>query len=180
VDLHRRGQCHYRAVDCSIICRHSTEAADLNFEKSKCHWRLLDPLIVSQIAPSMKDRNFTNTIFMEANHRNCRVVGAILAEIVVSENLFPTLDPTYDLWLPTLLNQTTGCLSVVTACLPYLKPFMESIEPDIVLVEGDSPSEDNYFTGTSRSGGFMLSPLSNLSTGCGTSSRDDRSTGVRP
>ncbi|KAI2643650.1 hypothetical protein GGS21DRAFT_28236 [Xylaria nigripes] len=41
---------------------------------------------------------------------------------------------TYSLWFPTLFNQVLAAVSVVTACLPYLKPFMESVELDIIEI----------------------------------------------
>ena len=37
-------------------------------------------------------------------------------------------DPTFDLWLPTLAVQVIQNLSIITACIPYLKPFLESLE----------------------------------------------------
>lgn len=47
----------------------------------------------------------------------------------------PGLDLTADLWLPTVLNQATLSASVVTACGPYLRPFMESLETGMARVE---------------------------------------------
>lgn len=37
-------------------------------------------------------------------------------------------DSTFDLWLPTLAVQVIQNLSIITACIPYLKPFLESLE----------------------------------------------------
>lgn len=37
-------------------------------------------------------------------------------------------DPTLDLWLPALCTQFVQNLSIVTACVPYLKPFYLGLE----------------------------------------------------
>ena len=37
-------------------------------------------------------------------------------------------DSTFDLWLPTLAIQIIQNLSIITACIPYLKPFLDSLQ----------------------------------------------------
>lgn len=52
------------------------------------------------------------------------------------------------MYLPTVLNQVVLCASIVTACLPHLKPLMVSLESGIVRVP-DDPEELVYMRGVS-------------------------------
>lgn len=56
------------------------------------------------------------------------VAGTIAAQLVLFRAAYPSANVTSDLWLPQLFNQVVACVSAVTACLPYLKPLMESLE----------------------------------------------------
>lgn len=35
---------------------------------------------------------------------------------------------TFDMWLPTVIMQAVQCLSITATCVPYLKPFLDSLE----------------------------------------------------
>ncbi|KAL8793917.1 MAG: hypothetical protein Q9195_003536 [Heterodermia aff. obscurata] len=57
-------------------------------------------------------------------------------------------DPTFDLWLPMLAVQVIQNLSIITACIPYLKPFLESLETGMLGSDDHrrhrlSPTYDN-------------------------------------
>lgn len=57
-----------------------------------------------------------------------RVVAAIVAQTIFMNKASDTRDPTFD-FLPTVLcTQIVDALSIVTACIPYLKPLYLSIE----------------------------------------------------
>ncbi|KAI1418923.1 hypothetical protein F5Y12DRAFT_721404 [Xylaria sp. FL1777] len=78
------------------------------------------------------------------------IIGLALAQLAVFLEVFPSLDLTKDLWLPTVLNQAILSASVVTACGPYLRPFMESLESGIARVLPGSEEElPHGRTGTS-------------------------------
>ncbi|KAK8123972.1 hypothetical protein PG999_003890 [Apiospora kogelbergensis] len=70
------------------------------------------------------------------------IIPAVI-QLHVFRGSYPSSNLTYDLWLPTVCNQIVACVSVVTACVPHLKPFMESIEPDNVVQIGDGNSSDS-------------------------------------
>ncbi|GAP85698.1 hypothetical protein SAMD00023353_1300240 [Rosellinia necatrix] len=72
------------------------------------------------------------------------IVGIALAQLAVFLNAFPYFDLTIDLWLPTVLNQATLSASVVTACGPYLRPFMESLETGMGRVDNLTGSNDGF------------------------------------
>ncbi|KAH8652626.1 hypothetical protein BGZ60DRAFT_533488 [Tricladium varicosporioides] len=67
------------------------------------------------------------------------VMAAIATQLAVFWDEYPSSDITNSLWLPIVCNQVVVCLSVITACLPYLKPLMESLESG--LVRANIPEE---------------------------------------
>ncbi|KAI1335036.1 hypothetical protein F5Y15DRAFT_259938 [Xylariaceae sp. FL0016] len=90
------------------------------------------------------------------------VVAAIVAQLLAFRDIIGSSDVTMDLWLPVALSQATLCASVVTACVPHLKPFMESLESGIVRVEYIAGSEEHLGYLTSRSNEHYLSSPSDL------------------
>lgn len=75
-----------------------------------------------------------------------RVAIPAVVQLLVFRSSYPSQNLTYDLWLPTVCNQIVACISVVTACVPYLRPFMESIEPDNVVQIGDEDTSSSRGT----------------------------------
>ncbi|KAI0469301.1 hypothetical protein F4859DRAFT_505579 [Xylaria cf. heliscus] len=88
-------------------------------------------------------------------------VGAAVAQLVVFLRLFSRSDPTYTLWVPIILNQVTLAISTITACAPYLRPFMESLESGTVRVESPRGSVDGFSYDRSGPGTFYLRNSSN-------------------
>lgn len=72
------------------------------------------------------------------------MAGAAAAQLAIYWNADLHSDFTKSLYLPTVLNQVVVCLSIVTACLPYLKPLMVSLDSGIVHVP-DEPEELGFF-----------------------------------
>ncbi|KAI1133730.1 hypothetical protein F5Y10DRAFT_260052 [Nemania abortiva] len=62
------------------------------------------------------------------------VVAAIVAQVVAFRDTYLLPDVTFNAWLPTTLNQVVGSLSITTACVPYLKSFLQSLEADVIRV----------------------------------------------
>ncbi|KAL8952513.1 MAG: hypothetical protein Q9222_001581 [Ikaeria aurantiellina] len=64
-----------------------------------------------------------------------------------------TEDLMFDLWLVALLGEVVIALSIITACIPYLKPFMEALETGMIAAGGgvvtssqqQSPSAYGYY-----------------------------------
>lgn len=44
--------------------------------------------------------------------------------LVVNWNVYATADVTFDLWLPTILDQVVVNTSVMESCLPFLEPLI--------------------------------------------------------
>ncbi|KAI1438340.1 hypothetical protein GGR50DRAFT_489408 [Xylaria sp. CBS 124048] len=75
-------------------------------------------------------------------------------------------DMTYSLWLPTLSNQITAAVSIVTACIPYLKPFMDSVELDIIRIQEAYTLGDSDFERRPGDGIFVLQEVNISSVDC--------------
>ncbi|KAI1171341.1 hypothetical protein F4777DRAFT_64194 [Nemania sp. FL0916] len=93
------------------------------------------------------------------------VIGIALSQLIIFLHIFPSLDLTKDLWLPTILNQAILSTSVVTACGPYLRPFMESLESGMTRVDHMPGSQEDLARPRTGSNGYGLSGFSS-STAC--------------
>ncbi|KAH7063967.1 hypothetical protein BKA63DRAFT_538115 [Paraphoma chrysanthemicola] len=72
---------------------------------------------------------------------------------------FDSHDATRDLWKWTLTAQIVECISIITSCIPYLRPLLESLPSGLYgsdeLRRRGTPSEFGY--GQSKSGSYQLS-----------------------
>lgn len=68
--------------------------------------------------------------------------------------------------------QVISVVSIITACFPYLKPFLESIDLDIVQVEVlDSLDEGQAAQDRDVSGIMVLTEITSSSVDCQSSNR---------
>ena len=65
---------------------------------------------------------------LRLTYRPLSVVAATITHLEWLKIISGGHDATFDLWLPTLAVQVIQNLSIITACIPYLKPFLESLE----------------------------------------------------
>ena len=72
---------------------------------------------------------------------------------------------TFDLWPVSLLGEFVITISLVTACIPYLKPFMESLESGVLHAGSGAVARGHGFGYGDRSDSRSrkYGPLSNLS-----------------
>lgn len=72
---------------------------------------------------------------------------------------FSSDNPTRDLWKWTLLTQIIACITILTSCVPYLRPLLESLPSGLYgsdeLRRRGTPSELGY--SRSKSGSYQLS-----------------------
>jgi len=59
-------------------------------------------------------------------------IAATIAEIVLLLDVLDTADPTFEYWLPSVFAGLVQSLSIITSCLPYLKPFLESFQSGMI------------------------------------------------
>ncbi|KAF2786903.1 hypothetical protein K505DRAFT_354168 [Melanomma pulvis-pyrius CBS 109.77] len=93
---------------------------------------------------------------------------------------FESSNPTLDLWKWTLTSQIIECITILTSCVPYLRPLLESIPSGMYgadeLRRRGTPSELGYSNGKNVS--YKLS--STASTAADTSrSKSQGETGIR-
>ncbi|KAF7954416.1 hypothetical protein EAE96_005538 [Botrytis aclada] len=58
------------------------------------------------------------------------VIAAVCCQLFYSNKRID--DPTFDPWRTTICNQIVQCLSIITACVPYLKLFLDSLESGLL------------------------------------------------
>jgi hypothetical protein len=72
---------------------------------------------------------------------------------------FSSSNPTRDLWKWTLVTQVIECATILTSCVPYLRPLLESIPSGLYgsdeIRRRGTPSELGY--ARSKSGSYQLS-----------------------
>ena len=72
---------------------------------------------------------------------------------------FSSSNPTRDLWKWTLVTQIIECTTILTSCVPYLRPLLESIPSGLYgsdeMRRRGTPSELGY--ARSKSGSYQLS-----------------------
>ncbi|TQV93819.1 hypothetical protein V2A60_004018 [Cordyceps javanica] len=59
------------------------------------------------------------------------IVPAAVCHIVylhIAAKRFGSTGETFDFWPPVIIRQVVQCLSIATACVPYLKPFLDNLE----------------------------------------------------
>ncbi|KAI1455475.1 hypothetical protein F4805DRAFT_435684 [Annulohypoxylon moriforme] len=93
------------------------------------------------------------------------VIAAVIAQLVIFYNEYSNPNVTQGQWLPIILNQVVICVSILTACLPFMKPFMESLQSGIVRVENVAGSQEELSHNRTGSSAYYLTDFSN-SAGC--------------
>ncbi|KAI8955180.1 hypothetical protein F4801DRAFT_377749 [Xylaria longipes] len=124
-------------------------------------------LIIGNLRMSLARRSVVLVVFST----RLLIIGSALAQLAVFLDAFPSLDLTMDLWLPTILNQATLSTSVVTASIPYLRPFMESLQSGIARVENLPGSEEELSRARVGPSAYYLSDISS-SAGCSSRATD--------
>ncbi|KAH7127207.1 hypothetical protein B0J11DRAFT_505914 [Dendryphion nanum] len=56
------------------------------------------------------------------------VIVAALARLVFLFPITPHDNPEFNLWIPVVCTQVHVCLSIATACIPYIKPIFEALD----------------------------------------------------
>ncbi|OAF99950.1 uncharacterized protein CC84DRAFT_1129779 [Paraphaeosphaeria sporulosa] len=59
------------------------------------------------------------------------VIGVALARLVYLFPISPHNNPAFHLWVPLIITQVQACLSIVTACIPYVRAFFETSDASL-------------------------------------------------
>ena len=63
-----------------------------------------------------------------ATLRHHRVIAAVIVQLVKLNDVKASNDPILDVWAYQICVQCVQALGMITACVPYLKPFLESLQ----------------------------------------------------
>ncbi|KAG9228438.1 hypothetical protein BJ875DRAFT_500727 [Amylocarpus encephaloides] len=85
-------------------------------------------IIISQIQTGLWRRMVV--IFCFASR--LLVIGAIAAEISFLQQSASSSDISFKSWQRAICSQLMLCLSISTACIPYLRPFLDSLESGLL------------------------------------------------
>ncbi|KAI0412116.1 hypothetical protein F5X98DRAFT_382917 [Xylaria grammica] len=80
------------------------------------------------------------------------VIAALIWQIVESRNISDRQDPTFLYWTFAISTSVTQNLAVVVACIPYLKPFLDSLESG--LIRSDDIRRRGNLAGKSTSSNY--------------------------
>ncbi|KAM5369637.1 hypothetical protein ACJZ2D_008896 [Fusarium nematophilum] len=56
------------------------------------------------------------------------VVPPIICHMYYYSRVVDSRNPMFDMWPTTIIRQVIQCLSIMATCIPYLKPFLDSLE----------------------------------------------------
>jgi hypothetical protein len=59
------------------------------------------------------------------------VIFSAIARAFYFYQISPHANPVYDLWISTVCTQVHVCVSICTACIPYMVPFFKSLQGNI-------------------------------------------------
>ncbi|KAL9023803.1 MAG: hypothetical protein Q9196_006963 [Gyalolechia fulgens] len=91
------------------------------------------------------------------------VFAAIIVQLVYVNRTRDSADETFDTWPTLLCAETVQSLSIITACIPCMKPFLESLESGMLR------SDDLRRRGMGGSNSYGSHHLSDLSKSSGKS-----------
>ena len=63
------------------------------------------------------------------------VIAAIMCELVFRNRIAGSEDRTFAAWPAVVCSQFVQALSIITACIPYLKPFFASLESGMIRTD---------------------------------------------
>lgn len=62
------------------------------------------------------------------------VIAAVICQIIYRNRIKSSGDLTFEIWPVILCTQIVQCLSILTTCLVYLRPFLDSLETGFIQV----------------------------------------------
>ncbi|KAK2591188.1 hypothetical protein QQS21_011122 [Conoideocrella luteorostrata] len=105
------------------------------------------------------------------------VAPAIGFQIAYADRSLTTNDPTFDMWQWSIIMALVQCLSILTICIPNLKPFLDSLESGQIRIDDlrrKGKSSSNGYGSYQRSG----NKSGNLSSNHGNNAKGLRSNGA--
>jgi hypothetical protein len=97
-----------------------------------------------------------------------RDIAAVSIQLYFAKG-FGSLDPSLDLWEWILMAQITQSISIITSCVPYLRPFLESLSAGLVPSESQrqrsgGSSRYNYYNPSAKQAPYSSQGQGNTSS----------------
>ncbi|KAH7137005.1 hypothetical protein B0J13DRAFT_677762, partial [Dactylonectria estremocensis] len=87
------------------------------------------------------------------------IIPPVMCHMYYYKHAIDSNNPIFSMWKPTVIIQVIQCLSVMATCIPYLKPFMDSLNSG-QMKAGELPGTGS--NSRSRSGGYGTGQTSRL------------------
>ncbi|WEW55539.1 hypothetical protein PRK78_000970 [Emydomyces testavorans] len=97
-------------------------------------------IITSQIQTSTHRKITIASVF----GTRLSVVAAVVLQLYFFNQVRDTKNATFDYWRMSVCTQIIQSLAVVTACIPFLKPFLDSLESGLLR------ADDQYHRSTAK------------------------------
>ncbi|KAA6413953.1 MAG: hypothetical protein FRX48_02315 [Lasallia pustulata] len=92
---------------------------------------VLASIIVAHIQIPLSKRIMISAVF----GTRIFVIAATIGQIVCINQRAASEDQIFGLWQASISTQVVQCLAIVTSCIPYLKPFMKSLESGLMRAD---------------------------------------------
>jgi hypothetical protein len=116
--------------------------------------------LVVYIIGGLQMKSTRKALFLGIFCTRLLVSVAAAVQLAIFLSVYPISVSTSNLWLSTLGNQVLVCLGITTACIPYLRPFMESLESGLLRVEDVPESREDLSGRCASSNLYFLSTVS--------------------
>lgn len=140
----------------SISCACHRHAPDEHGQEGRYTYFLWCAIIVSHFSPPLDELTLTSF----------RDIVATAVQMAYIDG-FSSANPTRDLWEWTLVTQIIECITILTSCVPYLRPLLESIPSGLYgsdeIRRRGTPSEVGY---SRRKGGSYQLSSTDSKTDC--------------
>lgn len=76
-------------------------------------------------------RSLASFAASEPANKLTSIIPAAVCHIVYvnkAAQAYKSTSDTFEFWPPVIIRQVVQCLSIATACIPYLKPFLDNLE----------------------------------------------------
>ncbi|KAH7020352.1 hypothetical protein EDB80DRAFT_633825 [Ilyonectria destructans] len=87
------------------------------------------------------------------------IIPPVMCHMYFYKRAIDSKHPIFDMWQPTIIIQVIQCMSVMATCIPYLKPFMDSLQ--------SGQMNASEITGTRTAGSYGRSRSGYTSQGSG-------------
>ncbi|KAF4463710.1 hypothetical protein FALBO_9475 [Fusarium albosuccineum] len=125
--------------------------------------------ILVQLFIHLKTSTAKKTLVIGVFGSRMFIIPPIICHMHFYKRAIESDNPMFDMWKPTVIVQIIQCMSVMATCIPYLKPFLDSLESGQMIAGDLRGASSKGSNSRSRSGGYASGhtsrPRNNTSRG---------------